>query len=78
MLYRRLIREQPDVVRAALASRQSDVDFDAIVRLEERRRELLEVENLRAKKNDLSKQVGQAMKSGGDAEHLKAQVVALN
>jgi seryl-tRNA synthetase len=78
VLDRRLIREQPDVVRAALASRRSDVDFDAIVRLEERRRELLEVENLRAQKNDLSKQVGQAMKSGGDAEGLKAKVVALN
>jgi seryl-tRNA synthetase len=74
MLDRRLVREEPDLIRQALRNRGSDFDLDALVGLEARRRELLAVEGLKAEKNDLSKQIGAAIQSGGDAEGFKARV----
>lgn len=74
MLDRRLVREQSELIRQALLNRGSDFDLDALVALESRRRELLAVEGLKAEKNDLSKQIGAAIQSGGDADSLKARV----
>ena len=78
MLDRRLIREQPDLVRKALQDRGSDFDLDALIALEARRRELLSVEGLKAGKNDLSRQIGAAVQAGGSADELKAQVAELS
>jgi seryl-tRNA synthetase len=78
MLDRRLIREEPETVRKALADRRSDFDLDRLIGLESRRRELLAVEGLRAEKNDLSKQIGKVIGSGGDPEPLKAKVAELS
>lgn len=74
MLDRKLIREEPDLVRQGIKNRGSDFDVDELIRLDERRRELLEVEQLKADRNRLSKEIGEAMKSGGNADALKAQV----
>jgi len=78
MIDRALLRDNPDLIRASLARRHYDYDLDALIALEARRRELLQVENLRAQRNDLSKQIGQIMRAGGDAGELRAQVHALN
>ncbi len=78
MLDRRLIREEPDRVRQALEKRRSDFDLDELIQLEARRRELLAVEELRAKRNELSKQIGATIKAGDDAEALKAEVSEVN
>jgi len=78
MLDRRIIREEPEALREALANRGSDFDLDALIRLEEQRRELLAVEGLRARKNELSKEIGKTIQSGGDAEALKAEVAGLS
>ncbi len=77
MIDRALLRESPEVIRASLARRHFDYDLDALIGLEARRRELLQVESLRAQRNDLSKQIGQIMREGGNADELKAQVHAL-
>ena len=77
MIDRRLIREDPDVLRQGIRNRGSDFDVDELVRLEERRRELLEVEQLKAERNRLSKEIGEIIRSGGDAEALKARVSEL-
>ncbi|MEI6501722.1 MAG: serine--tRNA ligase [Armatimonadota bacterium] len=74
MIDRKLIREEPDLVRQGIKNRGSDFDVDELIRLDERRRELLEVEQIKAERNRLSKEIGTALKSGGDAEALKAQV----
>jgi seryl-tRNA synthetase len=56
-------------VRAALARVGADADLDALLRLDERRRELLpEVEGLRAERNEVSDAIGRAKREGGDAE----------
>lgn len=78
MLDRRLIREQPEVVRKALQDRGSDFDLDALITLEARRRDLLSVEGLKARKNELSKQIGSVIQGGGSAEDLKAEVADIS
>ena len=65
MLSLQLIREQPDLVKAGLARRQEEpAVVDSIVELDARRRELLqESETLRARRNDVSRQIGAVAKS---------------
>ena len=75
MLDIRLFRENPDVVREALRTRQVDDSVvDALARLDERRRQILsEVEELKAERNTVSKEIGK-MK---DAETRNAKIAAM-
>jgi seryl-tRNA synthetase len=75
MLDIKLIRENPDVVRDALRARQMDDSaVDALVRLDERRRQILsEVEELKAERNTVSKEIGK-MK---DADERNAKITAM-
>jgi len=66
----RLIREEPDRVKAAIASTYTDAPIDDILAADERRRALLtEVEALKAKLNAGSKDVGKA-KDPAEREQL--------
>ena len=60
MLDLNLIREQPDLVRQAMQSRQMDpAPVDAVLALDEQRRALIqEVEVLKAERNAVSKEIG--------------------
>jgi seryl-tRNA synthetase len=59
MLDIKFIRENPDVVREALQNRHSDDSIDDILVLDERRRGLIvEVEALKARRNEVSKEIG--------------------
>ncbi len=60
MLDLRLLREQPDLVREALAKRHMSVDVvDEVLRLDETRRALiLDVEGKKAERNQVSKEIG--------------------
>ena len=52
MLDLRLIRSEPETVRAALARRGADAGLDEVLALDEERRAILpELESLRAEKN---------------------------
>jgi len=65
----RLIREQTDAVRAALARRGEEVaaGVDDVIALDARRRELLPaLESIRAAKNTASQGIAQAKRSGED------------
>jgi seryl-tRNA synthetase len=69
MLDIRLIRSQPDVVRAALARRSPEVAArvdELLAADEERRRLLQESEALKAQKNAISKEINQLQRSGQD------------
>ncbi len=60
MLSLQFIRQNPDLVRESLAKRGEDADLDAILRLDEERRRLLqEVEGLRARRKQATKDIGQ-------------------
>jgi seryl-tRNA synthetase len=62
MLDINLIREQPDVVRKALADRQMEtVPVDQILELDRQRRQTIqEAERLKAERNAVSKEIGKA------------------
>ena len=72
MIDLKLIRESPELVRQALQQRGIAFDLDSLLELDQRHRNLLsEMEELRAKHNQMSKQVG---KGGKDKEELIARM----
>jgi seryl-tRNA synthetase len=78
MLDLKLIRSDPERVKAALARRGAAEQVDELLRLDARRRELLpEVENAQAERKALSKQIGEAKQAGGDAGELMDEVQRL-
>ena len=77
MLDIKFVRENPDVVDKAMASRNGSWDRERFFELDaERRSVIAEVEALQAERNALSKQIGQLMREGkkDEAEAAKAQV----
>ncbi len=78
MLDLKLIRSDPERVKAALARRGAAEAVDELLALDGRRRELLpEVENAQAERKALSKQIGDAKHVGADAEDLVGRVQGL-
>jgi seryl-tRNA synthetase len=78
MLDLKLIRSDPERVKAALARRGAAEQVDALLALDVRRRELLpEVESAQAERKTLSKQIGEAKQAGEGAEELMATVQKL-
>jgi seryl-tRNA synthetase len=72
-----LIREQPEAVKAGIARRHEDPSaIDEILALDERRRELLaESETLRARRNEVSRQIGAVARSDpGRVEAVRAEM----
>ena len=68
MLSLQMIREQTDAVRAGLKRRGEAPPIDEILRLDERRRALLvEIETLRARRNDVSRDVGRMKTASAEA-----------
>ena len=73
MLDIKIIREDMEAVREGLQKKGVEVDLDAIMSLDQRRRAILsESEQLRSSRNEVSKEIGLAVKSGGDVEAAKA------
>jgi seryl-tRNA synthetase len=65
----RLIRRDPDAVRAALARRGEPHGLDRVLELDTRRREILpRLEGLRAQQNEANHAIAAARKAGDDAE----------
>ena len=75
MLDLKLLRREPDQVRAALARRGAADAVDELLALDGRRREVLpELEGLRAQRNEVSDAIGRAKKSGEDSSDAIAQM----
>ena len=75
MLDLKLLRREPDQVRAALARRGAADAVDELLKLDARRRELLpELEGLRAQRNEASEAIGAAKRSGEDSSEAIAQM----
>ncbi len=74
------IRQNADVVRAAIKNKRQDVDLDALLATDKERREaLLEIEKKRARKNEIAQLIPKASKEERPAliEEGKAVKVAL-
>lgn len=71
MLDIKLVRKEPDKVREGMAKRGAEVPLDQFLNLDEqRRRKLTEVEQLKNKRNTVSKEVGRLKAQGQDATGL--------
>ncbi len=71
MLEIKLVREKLSVVQKALDNRGAEVDLAAFEHGDARRRELLvDIENLRHRRNVVSERIAQMKKAGEDAEGL--------
>ncbi len=67
MLDPRFIRENPDIVKDALAKRNNPFDLDAFLALDKKRRELLtEIEGLRSEKNKANDEIKSLLKKKED------------
>ena len=74
MLDIKLIRENPDRVRAGLRTRRSPVDISAVLALDERRRAAItEADRLKSLRNDVSKKIGELKKAGQDTADIQRQ-----
>lgn len=81
MLDMRFVRENPDVVDKAVASRNGSWERDRFLELDESRRALIaEVETYQASRNASSKEIGALMKAGKsqEADAKKEEVRSLN
>ncbi|MFA6888716.1 MAG: serine--tRNA ligase [Candidatus Woesearchaeota archaeon] len=81
MLDIKLIRKNPEIVRKDLEKRKDTermTYLDKIIQLDAQYLDLLQqVEKLRSKRNELSRQVGQVKKAGGDATTVLAEVAKI-
>jgi len=67
----KFVRSNPDKVREALQKRGAEVGLDKFLELEEQRRQkLVEVENLKNRRNTVSEEIGRLKKQGQDAEDM--------
>ncbi len=74
----RFIREQPETFDAALKRRNLSPQSSDILALDgERRAAQTEMQDLQAKRNEASKQIGEIKRQGGDADALMQQVAAM-
>ena len=78
MIDPKLLRNNFDLVNAALAKRGVQLDAAEWAGLENRRKAIQQkTENLQAERNQGAKQVGQIKKAGGDASELMARMQAV-
>lgn len=75
MLDIKMIREDTERVKKALARRKENVDIDAVIALDDKRRSLLfEVETLKAKQNEETKLIPAMKKEGKDTIAVFAEM----
>jgi seryl-tRNA synthetase len=79
MLDVKLLRENLEEVKARMATRGGEIDWDEFVRIDRERRDALaNIERLKEKKNRLSGEIGKLKKSGGDATALMGEGEAVS
>lgn len=79
MLDMKVIRGETERVKAALARRKEEIDIDAVIALDDRRRAILyEVESLKAKQNEASKKIPGMKKAGEDVAPVFAEMKAIS
>ncbi len=75
MLDPKILRENPDKIRKMLKDRNVDFPLDEIIELDkERRRLIIEVDNYRKTKNEISLEIAQKKKSGQSTDSLILQM----
>jgi len=71
MLDLKFVRENPEIVREAIKNKGEDVDLDALLQLDcERRKLLVEGDELKHRRNVISEEIGKKKKEKADASDL--------
>lgn len=79
MLDIKILRQDPDKIREALKKRNNDLDITPAIELDQKRREILtEVEQKKAKQNEISKQIPQMKKNGENTDKIFAEMKELS
>ncbi len=79
MIDMRLLRNNPEEVKAALARRKEEVDIDGLLALDQEKREILfEVEQKKAEQNAVSKKIPMMKKNGEDTTAVFAEMKELS
>ena len=79
MLDIKILRNEPDRIREALKKRNNDLDISPAIELDKARREIIaEVEQKKAKQNEISKQIPQLKKAGEDTSAIFAEMKELS
>ena len=75
MLEPKIIRDQPDKIKKMLKERAVEFDFNKMLDLDKKRRDLIKnTDDLRKKRNQMSVAIGEAKKSNNDASELLKQM----
>ncbi len=75
MLDAKLVREQPEIVRAMLAKRMVDYPFERLLDVDKKRRALItEAQELKRKKNAVSEEIAARKRRGEDASSAIAEM----
>ena len=78
MLDPKIIRDEPEKIRKMLKNRAVDFDFDGLIEADKKRRALIiEVDNLRKRRNELSLQISEKKKSQQDVNEIVSEVKSL-
>jgi seryl-tRNA synthetase len=80
MLDIKLIRENPDMVKAAMKTRNKDMDaiVDEVLAIDVERRELMKTtDSMKQEQNTASKQIPQIKKEGGDISEIMSRMNAI-
>ncbi len=79
MIDLKLLRSEPEKVKAALARRKEEVDLDGLLELDKERREILfEAEQKKAEQNAVSKKIPAMKKAGEDTTAVFAEMKELS
>ena len=75
MLDLKFIRENPEKVKEGVQNKNEKDNIDEILSQDKKRRENLQkVEELKAKRNKTSQEIGKIMKAGGNADEIRAEM----
>lgn len=79
MIDLKLLRNEPEKIKAALARRKENVDIDALLALDKEKREMMyEVEQKKSEQNTVSKKIPAMKKAGEDTAAVFEEMKALS
>ncbi|MDD6213864.1 MAG: serine--tRNA ligase [Firmicutes bacterium] len=79
MLDIKILRTEPDKIREALKKRNNDLDITPAIEMDAQRREILaEVEQMKAKQNEITKQIPKMKKAGENTDQIFAEMKELS
>lgn len=79
MLDIKILRQEPEKIKEALKKRNNSLDIEPAIKLDQQRRAILtDVEQKKAKQNEISKQIPQMKKAGENTDKIFAEMKELS